>query len=120
MKRINIVLIAIALAATNFSCTKFLETVPKNAIPADDVIKDATSSEQALRGTYREIGGSGYLGGGSSFLELSLLAGGDVNFNNVGEAFNILNFKYRADNPYFAGAWAGLYSTINQANNVIY
>src|SRR5690606_1895002 len=109
-----IISIGLVIAAFFSSCEKFLQLEPKDAIPDEAAIVDENSAEQAVRGLYRAVGD--YT---RSYVQLNLLAGGDVTYNNVGDPHLIIEHDYRADNSNFESPWAGAFRAINQANLII-
>jgi tetratricopeptide (TPR) repeat protein len=114
LKYISIALLPVVFLA---SCKKYLETEPKNAISDEDPIFDATSSQTALRGVYRQLGSTGYYG--ETYVTLGYFPTGDVKNLTTGGAANLVNINFRADDPTFNTAWIAIYYTINRANNVI-
>lgn len=97
------------------SCDSFLQVDPKEAIDEDLAITNKSSLETAIRGLYRSLGDNAYYG--ESYVNLGFVPSGDVIYN-VND--NLSNFNFRADASEFANVWAGIYSTINVANNIIY
>lgn len=117
MKRIYISVLTLSILAsmTTVSCKKFLEVTPKHAIPDETAIVDKKTAEQALRGLYRSVGNYG-----QTYTTLSILAGGDATYNNVGDPHLIISHDFRADNSNIGSAWASIYKAINQANLIIH
>jgi hypothetical protein len=113
-KYITLALIPVMFLA---SCKKYLETEPKNAVSDDNPIFDATSSQTALRGVYRQLASTGYYG--ETYVTLGYFPSGDVKNLTTGGAANLVNINFRADDPNFNTAWTAIYYTINRANNVI-
>ncbi|RZM21529.1 MAG: RagB/SusD family nutrient uptake outer membrane protein, partial [Pedobacter sp.] len=117
MKRIyiSVLTLSILVAMTTVSCKKFLEVTPKHAIPDETAVVDKKTAEQALRGLYRSVGSYA-----QSYANLSILAGGDATYNNVGDPHLIISHDFRADNSNIGSAWASIYKAINQANLIIH
>lgn len=111
--------IFLTLIATTFlsSCKKHLDPTPANFVSDADPIFDATSSQTALRGVYRQLGSSGYYG--ENYVTLGFFPTGDVKNLTTGGAANLVNVNFRADDVNFNAAWVAIYLTINRANNVI-
>jgi hypothetical protein len=114
IKYITILLTAVTLL---LSCKKHLETDPVNFVSDDDPIFDATSSQTALRGVYRQLASTGYYG--ETYVTLGYFPSGDVKNLTTGGAANLVNVNFRADDINFNTAWTAMYITINRANNVI-
>ena len=98
-----------------YSCDNFLQVDPKEAIDENLAITNKASLETAIRGLYRSLGSNAYYGEG--YVNLGFVPSGDVIYN-VND--NLSSFNFRADAAEFANAWAGIYSTINVANNILY
>ena len=114
LKYFTLLLMAIFIAP---SCKKHLETEPANFVSDADPIFDATSSQTALRGVYRQLASTGYYG--ETYVTLGYFPTGDVKNLTTGGAANLVNINFRADDVNFNTAWTAIYLTINRANNVI-
>ena len=117
MKLIQPILLSFTLLTSVSSCNKLLETTPVNAVSDENPIFDATSSETALRGVYRQLGSTGYYG--ETYVTLGYFPSGDVKNLTTGGSANLVNVNYRADDVNFNTAWSAIYITINRANQVI-
>jgi hypothetical protein len=117
MKKI-VFLIAVLFSVTLlFSCKKFLDPQPVNAVSDDDPIFDLTSAQTALRGVYRALGNTGYYG--ESWVTLGFFPSGDIKNLTTGGASNLVTVNYRADDANFSTTWTAIYVVVNRANNVI-
>ncbi len=117
MKILKYTLILFIATAELSSCKKHLDPTPVNFVSDADPIFDATSSQTALRGVYRQLGSSGYYG--ENYVTLGFFPTGDVKNLTTGGAANLVNINFRADDANFNAAWVAIYLTINRANNVI-
>ncbi len=117
MKKIIYIITIFAVTSTFVSCKKFLDTQPANAVSDADPIFDLTSTQTALRGTYRALGNTGYYG--ESWVTLGFYPSGDIVNLTTGGASNLVTVNYRADDANFSTTWNAIYATINRANNVI-
>ncbi len=100
-----------------FSCKKFLDPQPVNAVSDENPIFDLTSTQTALRGVYRGLGNTGYYG--ESWVTLGFFPSGDIKNLTTGGASNVVVVNYRADDANFSTTWNAIYVVINRANNVI-
>ena len=117
MKILKYIFLSIIATATVSSCKKHLDPTPANFVSDADPIFDATSSQTALRGVYRQLGSSGYYG--ENYVTLGFFPTGDVKNLTTGGAANLVTVNFRADDVNFNAAWVAIYITINRANNVI-
>jgi tetratricopeptide (TPR) repeat protein len=117
MKISRYILLTLIATASLSSCKKHLDPLPANFVSDADPIFDATSSQTALRGVYRQLGSTGYYG--ENYVTLGFFPTGDVKNLTTGGAANLVNVNFRADDVNFNAAWVAIYLTINRANNVI-
>lgn len=117
MKISKYIFITLLAAISVSSCKKHLDPLPANFVSDADPIFDATSSQTALRGVYRQLGSTGYYG--ETYVTLGFFPTGDVKNLTTGGAANLVNINFRADDVNFNTAWTAIYLTINRANNVI-
>jgi len=115
MKAINIIGVIIILLLS--ACEKFLTTEPVNDVSDERTIYDKASAETALRGTYRQLGASGYYG--ETYVTLGYFPSGDIKNLTTGGGANLVNINFRTDEVLFNSAWSAIYETINRANHVI-
>lgn len=117
MKRIVYIAILLVLPVTFFSCRKFLEVKPVEAVSDEVTINDRASAETALRGAYRALGSNGYYG--ENYVTLGYFPSGDIVNLTTGGAANLVNINFRTDEVSFSSSWDAIYIAINRANHVI-
>ncbi len=120
MKMFNhtqLILLSILFLVT--SCTSLLEQDPKVYVSDDGIIVDESSAKAALNGVYHQLGASGYYGGGT-FISAVDLAGDNLTWTgSLNYYYSFNTHEYGADNQLLSSSWVAIYSTINQANQVI-
>lgn len=101
------------------SCSDFLQQDPANYVSDSGVIVDATSANAALNGAYHTLGNQEYYGG--RYFDAGInLAGDNVAWTGSFNFYYDFNtHQYSAENQLLSKAWYGIYSTVNQANQVI-
>jgi hypothetical protein len=113
-----LVIVLLLLISLNFSCSKFLETEPKNAASDELTIFDKTSAETALRGAYRALADGPYYG--RTFQFANYLQGGELEWGDSRTVnLQFIQHDVKADNEEVAAVWKAIYQTINRTNQVI-
>ena len=114
----NILFLGVLLLAV--SCSKKLDTVPRQTIDEKDALKTPSDVQVALVGAYADMGDADVYGG-RSFLNPDLL--GDFNELNWTGTFQgmtqIKNKTIPVDNAFVRDTWLDSYAAINDANNVL-
>ncbi|GAB3250124.1 RagB/SusD family nutrient uptake outer membrane protein [Larkinella harenae] len=107
------------VALTVFSsCQSFLDVKPLESISDDQTIVDRATAETAVRGIYSALGSSNYYGTG--FQSIGYLSGDNIQWTgSQSQVQEFINHRVNAENSTVAGAWTGIYQTINRANNVL-
>jgi hypothetical protein len=112
------VLVLLSLIAGLASCKKFLDIQPISTVSDQNTITDKASAENAVRGNYRTLTGSGYYGATYQFD--ALLSGSAISYTQSGaSALQFLYHTVTADNNDLETIWAAEYAAINQANFII-
>ncbi|SDF10576.1 RagB/SusD family nutrient uptake outer membrane protein [Chitinophaga filiformis] len=100
------------------SCKDFLDVEPRDSVSDDATIVDEASAQTAVRGVYRELGDDAYYG--SLFQTIGYLSGDNIQWTGSQSVIQqFISHNVKADNANVATVWAGIYSTINRANQVI-
>lgn len=100
------------------SCKDFLDVEPRDSVSDDATIVDEASAQTAVRGMYRELGDDAYYG--SLFQTIGYLSGDNIQWTGSQSVIQqFISHNVKADNANVATVWAGIYSTINRANQVI-
>lgn len=100
------------------SCKDFLDVEPRDSVSDDATIVDEASAQTAVRGVYRELGDDAYYG--SLFQTIGYLSGDNIQWTGSQSVIQqFISHNVKADNTNVATVWAGIYSTINRANQVI-
>jgi len=100
------------------SCKDFLDVEPKDSVSDETTIVDKTSAQTAVRGIYRELGDDAYYG--SLFQTIGYLSGDNIQWTGSQSVIQqFISHAVKSDNANIATVWAGIYSTINRANQVI-
>jgi hypothetical protein len=100
------------------SCKDFLDVAPRDSVSDDATIVDEASAQTAVRGVYRELGDDAYYG--SLFQTIGYLSGDNIQWTGSQSVIQqFISHSVKADNTNVATVWAGIYSTINRANQVI-
>ena len=100
------------------SCKDFLDVQPRDSVSDDATIVDEASAQTAVRGVYRELGDDAYYG--SLFQTIGYLSGDNIQWTGSQSVIQqFISHNVKADNTNVATVWAGIYSTINRANQVI-
>jgi hypothetical protein len=100
------------------SCKDFLDVEPRDSVSDEATIIDKTSAQTAVRGIYRELGDDAYYG--SLFQTIGYLSGDNIQWTGSQSVIQqFISHSVKADNANIATVWAGIYSTINRANQVI-
>ncbi|MCF6401492.1 RagB/SusD family nutrient uptake outer membrane protein [Chitinophaga filiformis] len=100
------------------SCKDFLDVEPRDSVSDDATIVDEASAQTAVRGMYRELGDDAYYG--SLFQTIGYLSGDNIQWTGSQSVIQqFISHSVKADNANVATVWAGIYSTINRANQVI-
>jgi len=108
----------VLLIVSSWSCHKFLDVLPTDAVSDTQAITDSASATNAVRGAYRALAASGYYGATYQFDVL--LSGDALHYTQSGASQ--LQFIYHtltADNNDLETIWAAEYAAINDANFVI-
>lgn len=96
------------------SCSDQLEIEPEGILTEDQVFNSANTAELALGAVYNSFMRNSI---GSAYMY------GDVTTQNIERIevayFSFVNAEYASDDSDVSNFWAGLYTTINLANNVI-
>ena len=119
MKKIMKLLIRILpLVLLLTSCKDFLDVQPRDSVSDDATIVDEATAQTAVRGVYRELGDDAYYG--SLFQTIGYLSGDNIQWTGSQSVIQqFISHNVKADNTNVATVWAGIYSTINRANQVI-
>lgn len=100
------------------SCKDFLDVEPRDSVSDDATIVDEASAQTAVRGIYRDLGDDAYYG--SLFQTIGYLSGDNIQWTGSQSVIQqFISHNVKADNANVATVWAGIYSTINRANQVI-
>lgn len=100
------------------SCKDFLDVEPRDSVSDDATIVDEASAQTAVRGVYRELGEDAYYG--ALFQTIGYLSGDNIQWTGSQSVIQqFISHNVKADNANIANVWAGIYSTINRANEVI-
>jgi hypothetical protein len=100
------------------SCKKFLDVQPSDAVSDETTIVDKGSAENAVRGAYRALAGSGYYGG--TFQFDVLMSGNVLTYTQSGTGqLQFQGHTLTADNNDLEAIWTAIYKTINITNHVI-
>ncbi|UPK70018.1 RagB/SusD family nutrient uptake outer membrane protein [Chitinophaga filiformis] len=100
------------------ACKDFLDVEPRDSVSDDATIVDEASAQTAVRGMYRELGDDAYYG--SLFQTIGYLSGDNIQWTGSQSVIQqFISHNVKADNANVATVWAGIYSTINRANQVI-
>ena len=99
-------------------CRQFLDLQPQQQVDQAQAIVNGSTAETVLNGLYNRLGNDSYYG--SNFPALAYLSGGDVQWTGSQSApQEITSRKLTSANGYVGSAWAGIYTTILQANYLI-
>jgi hypothetical protein len=110
-------LIPAFLLVTTAGCKKFLNVQPVDEVSDASTIVDATSSETAVRGVYRTMAQNYY---GGLYETFGYLGGDDIVWTGSQAVIQqFISHNVTADNNNLETVWAGIYQTINGANEVI-
>lgn len=97
-------------------CSSFLEVDPQASIPGEGVIKDETSANAALHGTYVALREYYSI----NFQSIAYLSGDNVEWTgSQSQVQEFINHRVNAENATIGNTWNGIYKAINRANNVI-
>lgn len=100
------------------SCKDFLDVEPRDSVSDDATVVDEASAQTAVRGVYRELGDDAYYG--SLFQTIGYLSGDNIQWTGSQSIIQqFISHSVKGDNTNVATVWAGIYSTINRANQVI-
>lgn len=100
------------------SCKKFLDVQPRDAVSDEATIVDKASAQTAVRGIYRALGNDAYYG--SLFQTFGYLSGDNIQWTGSQAVIQqFISHAVTADNANVGTVWAGIYATINRANQVI-
>lgn len=100
------------------SCKDFLDVEPRDSVSDDATIVDEASARTAVRGIYRDLGDDAYYG--ALFQTIGYLSGDNIQWTGSQSVIQqFISHNVKADNANVATVWAGIYSTINRANQVI-
>lgn len=117
MRTIYKYLIPAFLVISSAGCKKFLNVQPVDQVSDASTIVDATSSETAVRGIYRTMAQNYY---GGLYETFGYLGGDDIVWTGSQAVIQqFISHSVTADNNNLESVWAGIYQTINGANNVI-
>lgn len=107
------------LLLTQTSCDSILNQTPANYVSDSGIIVDEASAKAALNGVYHRLAANEYYGGGI-FNAAIYLSGDNVTWTgSLNYYYDYNTHQYGADNQLLASAWNAIYSTVNQANQVI-
>lgn len=110
--------IYILLTLSLFSCKKFLDVQPRDAVSDEETIVDKTSAQTAVRGLYRALGADSYYG--SLFQTFGYLSGDNIQWTGSQAVIQqFISHAVTVDNANVATVWTGIYVTINRANQII-
>jgi hypothetical protein len=110
--------IVLATCISLASCKKFLTVQPVDYVSDQVTIVDATSAQTAVRGIYRALSNDSYYG--SLFQTFGYLPGDNVQWTGSQSIIQqFITHTIQADNGNLESVWLGIYTTINDANNVI-
>jgi len=110
-------LIPATLLISSAGCKKFLNVQPIDQVSDASTIVDATSSETAVRGVYRTMAQNYY---GGLYETFGYLGGDDIVWTGSQAVIQqFISHNITADNGNLETVWAGIYQTINGANEVI-
>ena len=110
-------LIPVFLLLSVSGCKKFLNVQPVDQVSDASTIVDATSSETAVRGIYRTMAQNYY---GGLYETFGYLGGDDIVWTGSQAVIQqFISHNVTADNNNLESVWAGIYQTINGANEVI-
>ena len=117
MQTIYKYLIPAFLLVTTAGCKKFLNVQPIDDVSDQSTIVDATSSETAVRGVYRTMAENYY---GGLYETFGYLGGDDIVWTGSQSVIQqFISHAITSDNDNLETVWAGIYQTINGANEVI-
>jgi tetratricopeptide (TPR) repeat protein len=117
MQTIYKILIPAVLLVTTAGCKKYLNVQPLDEVSDAATIVDATSSETAVRGIYRTMAQNYY---GGLYETFGYLGGDDIVWTGSQAVIQqFISHNITADNGNLETVWAGIYQTINGANEVI-
>ena len=117
MQTIYRFLIPAALLLSAAGCKKYLNVQPVDEVSDASTIVDATSSETAVRGIYRTMAQNYY---GGLYETFGYLGGDDIVWTGSQAVIQqFISHNITADNGNLETVWAGIYQTINGANEVI-
>ncbi|MBQ9236563.1 MAG: RagB/SusD family nutrient uptake outer membrane protein [Prevotella sp.] len=110
----------IAAGLLSLTACDVLDQEPSDYVPDSGLVTDAASATTVLNGAYHKLGVSDYYGGGYYVIGISLSSDNTLWFGsyNFLEAYD--THTIQADNTSLLSAWYAIYSTVNQANNVIH
>jgi len=115
MKKRTYIAILVA-AVSSAACDNFLDVLPKSSIADDETIFDERSAETAINGVYASL--RGYFDVG--YQSIGYLSGDNIEFTgSQSQIKEFIDHNVNAENSTIAGAWSGIYRTINRANHVI-
>lgn len=106
------------MAVSIFSCKKFLEVSPKDALSDEKTIVDGTSAQTAVRGIYNQLESNDYYG--NTFQTLGFFSGDNIQY--VGSQTvnqQLTNHAVVYDLAALSTSWSAIYNVINRANNVL-
>jgi hypothetical protein len=110
-------LIPVFLLLSASGCKKYLNVQPIDEVSDASTIVDATSSETAVRGIYRTMAQNYY---GGLYETFGYLGGDDIVWTGSQAVIQqFISHNITADNGNLETVWAGIYQTINGANEVI-
>lgn len=113
-KRIYVAVFAAVIGSA--ACDDFLDVLPKSSIADDATIFDERSAETAVNGLYASL--RGYFDVG--YQSIAYLSGDNIEFTgSQSQIKEFIDHNVNAENSTIAGAWSGIYRTINRANHVI-
>jgi len=116
--KITIFGLSILLGSTLFSCKKFLEVKPRDAVSDEQTIVDGNSAQTAVRGIYNTLESNDYYG--NTFQTLGFFSGDNIQY--VGSQTvnqQLTNHAVVSDLAALNTAWGAIYNVINRSNNVL-
>ncbi len=116
MKKIYIIVLAIAIMSVTFSCTEWLDIRPESEIVLDDFWQNEGHVNQVLAACYRSLTEYDVL---SKMLIWGELRSDNVTFGNdlPTDMYKILNVDISPSNRYCH--WGSFYTVINYCNNFL-
>lgn len=117
MNKIKIFLLCL-LAASLFSCKKFLDEQPTNQVDAGISIQTPADAQIMINGIERAMTSSDYYG--RNFVLYGDTKGGDMTIPSQGRGLDALyTFAHSPSSNSYSGFWSQIYFTLLQVNNLL-